>query len=238
MTDELSAISFAPAKALFYSSSVQVRFRKVRRSLKCCLQSLSPECLMPSALKFSSFCSEIMFGVHPSVCTTMVGLSSTAVSRPCCTRRVRSLVRFILMRKVSEKADTMSAFFCRAALDAAIDCMSSAYAIEVQSLLITSRGPFTLKMSSSSVSRAHNSMSMKQFQMSVLSTSPCPTPLFAMNGGAGELKGSVSVYDVALPCDLMCLCQCFVAAGLLMNVRVRELLSTRAEHTVCGMPNL
>ena len=83
MTDELSAISFAPADALFFSSSVQVRFRKVRRSLKCCLQSLSPECLMPSALKFSSFFSEIMFGVHPSVCTTMVGLSSTAVSRPC-----------------------------------------------------------------------------------------------------------------------------------------------------------
>ena len=137
------------------------------------------------------------------------------------------------MRKVSEKADTMSGFFCRAALDAAIDCMSSAYAIEVQSLLMTSRGPLTLKMSSSSVSRAHSSMSMKQFQMSVLSTSPCPTPLFAINGGAGELNGSVFVYDVALPCDLICLCQCFVAAGLLMNVSVRELLSTRAEHTVC-----
>ena len=74
--------------------------------------------------------------------------------------------------------------------------------------------------------------------MSVLSTSPCPTPLFAMNGGAGELNGSVLVYDVAFPCDLICLLQCLVAAGLLMNVSVRELLSTSADHMVCGMPNL
>ncbi len=129
----------------------------------------------------------------------IVGLVSTAVSRPCCTSRVRSLVRFILMRKVSENAETMSAFFCSASLEAAIDCMSSAYAIEVLSQLITSRGPFTLKMSSSSVSNAQSSMSMKQFQMSVLSTSPCPTPLLAMKGGAGELNGSVFVYDVAFP---------------------------------------
>ena len=76
--------------------------------------------------------------------------------------------------------------------------MSSAYAMEVQSLLITSRGPFTLKMSCSSVSRAHSRMSMKQFQMSVLSTSPCPTPLLAMKGGAGESNASVSVYDFAV----------------------------------------
>ena len=67
MTDELSAISFAPADALFFSSSVQVRLRKVLRSLKCCLRSLFSECLMPSALKLSSFLSEITFGVHPSV---------------------------------------------------------------------------------------------------------------------------------------------------------------------------
>ena len=142
------------------------------------------------------------------------------------------------MRKVSENAETMSAFFCSASLEAAMDCMSSAYAIEVLSLLITSRGPLTLKMSSSSVSSAQRSMSMKQFQMSVLSTSPCPTPLFAVNGGAVELNGSVLVYDVAFPCDLICLLQCLVAAGLLMNVSVRELLSTSADHMVCGMPNL
>ncbi len=128
--------------------------------------------------------------------------------------------------------------FCKASLEAAMDCMSSAYAIEVLSLLITSRGPLTLKMSSSSVSSAQSSMSMKQFQMSVLSTSPCPTPLFAINGGAGELNGSVFVYDVAFPCDLICLLQCLVTAGLLMNVSVRELLSTRAEDMVCGIPNL
>ena len=67
MTDELSTVSFAPADALFFSSSVHARFRNVRRSLKCCLQSLFPECLMPRALKLSSFLSEITFGVHPSV---------------------------------------------------------------------------------------------------------------------------------------------------------------------------
>ena len=103
---------------------------------------------------------------------------------------------------------------------------------------MTSRGPFTLKMSWSSVSSAQSRMSMKQFQMRVLSTSPCPTPLLAMNGGAGESNGSVVVYDFASPCVLMCLFQCFVAAGLLMNVRVRALLSIRALHMVWGMPNL
>jgi hypothetical protein len=34
---------------------------------------------------------------------------------------------------------------------------------------------------------------MKQFQMSVLSTSPWPTPRFAMNGGAGAANGSMAV---------------------------------------------
>ena len=85
---------------------------------------------------------------------------------------------------------------------------------------------------------AHSKMSIKQFQMRVLSTSPCPTPLLAMNGGAGESNGFVSVYDLADPCDLICLVQCFVAAGLFMNVRVRALLSTSAEHILCGIPNL
>ena len=73
---------------------------------------------------------------------------------------------------------------------------------------------------------------MKQFQISVLSMSPCPTPLLAMKGGAGELDVSVSVYDFAVPCVLVCLLQCFTAAGLLMNVSVRALLSTSAEHMV------
>ena len=81
-------------------------------------------------------------------------------------------------------------------------------------------------------------MSIKQFQISVMSTSPCPTPLLAMNGGAGELNASVSVYDFAVPCVFICLFQCLTAAGLLMKVRVRALLSTSAEHMVCGMPNL
>ena len=57
----------------------------------------------------------------------------------------------------------------------------------------------TLKMSCSSVSRAHSRMSMKQFQISVLSTPPCPTPLLAMKGGAGESNAFVSVYDLAVP---------------------------------------
>ena len=100
ITDELSAMSLAPADARFFARSVHVRFKKVRKSLKCSLQSLFSECLMPSALKLSSFFSDIMFGVHPSVCTIIVGFSSTAVSSPCCTRRVRSLVRLILMRNV------------------------------------------------------------------------------------------------------------------------------------------
>ena len=110
ITDELRAMSLAPADALFFARSVHVRLRNVRRSLKCSVQSLFAECLIPSALKLSSFLSDMMFGVHPSVCTMMVGFSSTAVSRPCCTSNVRSLVRLILMRNVSENADTMSAF--------------------------------------------------------------------------------------------------------------------------------
>ena len=129
-------------------------------------------------------------------------------------------------------------FFCSASLEAAIDCMSFAYAIEVDSLYMTSLGPFTLKMSCSSVSRAHCRMSMKQFQMSVLSTSPCPTPLFATKGGAGVLNTLVSVYDRAFPCAFICLFQCLFAAGLFMKVSVRALLSTKALHIVCGMPNL
>ena len=51
----------------------------------------------------------------------------------------------------------------------------------------------------SAVSSAHNRMSMKQFQMSVLSTSPWPTPRLALNGGAGAENGSVAVYDCAFP---------------------------------------
>ena len=81
---------------------------------------------MPSALKLESLRREMTFGVQPSVCTSMVGLSSCSASRPCCTSRVLSFERFILMRNVMENADTMSAFFCRASLDAVIDCMSSA----------------------------------------------------------------------------------------------------------------
>ena len=79
---------------------------------------------------------------------------------------------------------------------------------------------------------------MKQFQISVLSTSPCPTPLLAMKGGAGESNAFVSVYDLAVPCDFICLFQCLTAAGLLMKVSVRALLSTSVDHIVCGMPNL
>ena len=110
ITDELRAMSLAPGEALFLASSVHVLLRNVRRSLKCSVQSLFAECLMPSALKLSSFLRDIILGVHPSVCTMIVGFSSTAVSRPCCTSRVRSLVRLILMRKVSENAETMSVF--------------------------------------------------------------------------------------------------------------------------------
>ena len=66
---------------------------------------------MPSALKLSSFLSDMILGAHPSVCTMIVGFSSIAVSSPCCTSRVRSLVRLILIQNVSANADTMSAFF-------------------------------------------------------------------------------------------------------------------------------
>ena len=79
ITEELSAISFAPGEALFFSSNVQVRLRMLRRSSKCCLQLLSFECFIPSALKLLSFLSDMVFGTHPSVCTVIVGLSSSAV---------------------------------------------------------------------------------------------------------------------------------------------------------------
>ena len=77
MTEELRAMSLAPAEARFFASSVHVRLRKVRRSLKCSLQSLFSECLMPSALKLSSFLSEIMLGAHPSVCTMKKSVTAT-----------------------------------------------------------------------------------------------------------------------------------------------------------------
>ena len=111
MTDELSAMSFAAEEALFLAMIVQVRCSIARSSWKCSCPSLYSVVVMPSALKLESLRRETMFGIHPSVCTEMVGLSSCSASRPCCTSRVLSFERLILMRNVMENAETMSAFF-------------------------------------------------------------------------------------------------------------------------------
>ena len=111
MTDELSAMSFAAGDALFLVMIVQVCCSIALSSWKCSCPSLCSECLMPSALKLESLRIEMTFGIQPSVCTAMVGLSSCSASRPSCTSRVLSFERFILMRNVMENAETMSAFF-------------------------------------------------------------------------------------------------------------------------------